>query len=428
MKARYILPPLGHRIMKSVAAIGICYLISFIRGDSGIVFYSHLAALWCIQTYVSNTKKMAKQRTIGTLIGAAYGLFVLLIKHGISLYSWHFYKYIYALFMTLMVGVVLYTTVCIKKKNASYFSCVVFLSIVVNHIEDQNPYLFVWNRFLDTMIGIVVGMGVNRFSLPREKHTDILFISGLDDTLLSGRDNMSDYSRVELNRILDEGAKFTISTMRTPAAIIDVMSDIRLKLPVISMDGAALYDLNEHRYIKTYVISNQSVQQITAIMDCMEIHYFVNAIVDDMLIIYYQDSEDEVYQNLVRKLRRSPYRNYVKRKLPEDEDVIYLMILEKKETIERLYEVLLKQGYTERFKIMKYPSDDYKGYCYIKIYNKNAGKEHMTAYLKKMINVEKTVTFGSVEGKYDVVIENGDSNQVVKTVKKMFEPYKHIRK
>lgn len=32
----------------------------------------------------------------------------------------------------------------------------VFLSIVVNHISDSNPYLFVWNRFLDIMIGDVV--------------------------------------------------------------------------------------------------------------------------------------------------------------------------------------------------------------------------------------------------------------------------------
>ena len=48
--------------------------------------------------------------------------------------------------ISLMIIVVLYTTVLIKKKQASYFSCVVFLSIVVNHVADANPYLFVWNH------------------------------------------------------------------------------------------------------------------------------------------------------------------------------------------------------------------------------------------------------------------------------------------
>lgn len=55
------------------------------------------------------------------------------------------------------IEAILYTTVLLKK-NASYFSTVVFLSIVVNHIGDQNPLLFVFNRVLDTMIGIVLAM------------------------------------------------------------------------------------------------------------------------------------------------------------------------------------------------------------------------------------------------------------------------------
>ena len=134
-----------------------------------------------------------------------------------------------------------------NKKQASYFSCVVFLSVVVNHISDTNPYLFVWNRFLDTMIGIVLGIIVNTFSLPRKKHPEILFVSGLDDTLLSKNNNISDYERVELNRMLDDGLTFTLSTIRTPASLIEPMHDIRLKLPVIVMDGAALFNLKEKR-------------------------------------------------------------------------------------------------------------------------------------------------------------------------------------
>ena len=65
---------------------------------------------------------------------------------------------VYGTLVSFAIILVLYTTVLIRKKKASYFSCVVFLSIVVNHITDDNPYLFVFNRGLDTMIGIALGM------------------------------------------------------------------------------------------------------------------------------------------------------------------------------------------------------------------------------------------------------------------------------
>lgn len=44
-KLKNTFPHIGLRIIKSAIAVALCYLVSFIRGDSGIVFYSQLAAL-----------------------------------------------------------------------------------------------------------------------------------------------------------------------------------------------------------------------------------------------------------------------------------------------------------------------------------------------------------------------------------------------
>lgn len=38
-----------------------------------------------------------------------------------------------------------------------------------------------------------------------------------------------------------------------------------------------------------------------------------------------------------------------------------------------------------------------------------------------MLNIEKTVTFGSIPGQYDEVIEGGDLNQMVRTLKRLYE-------
>lgn len=417
------IPPLGMRIIKSAIAVGLCYIVAMIRGRNGIVFYSQLAALWCMQHYVKNSLSSAKQRTVGTIIGALYALAVILVSNELHM-SPEEHSITYSIVVTLMIIVVIYTTVIINKRQASYFSCVVFLSIVVNHLADQNPYLFVWNRFLDTIIGIIIGLGVNAFHLPRKKNMDILFLSGLDETILNKNDNMTDYSQFELNRILDDGAKFTISTKRTPASMMEPMQGIQLSLPVIAMDGAVLFDIKQKRYIKKYVISYDKAKEMIDLIEENKLNYYVNVVIDDMLVIYYQDMEDEVQNNLVTKMRCSPFRNYVKRQLPENEEIVYLMLLDKIETIERFYIVLEEMGYAKRFKVVKYNSEDYSGYAYIKIYNKNASKSNMLDYLKKEIGIEKVVTFGTIPNQYDVLIEPGDMNQVVRVIKKMYEPVK----
>ena len=146
------------RIIKSAFGVLICFAIYFIRGKQGTPFYSALAVLWCIQNQTKNTVGNALQRTVGTGIGAAYGLAYILIKQEISILGDSFLHYF---IISMMLIPIIYTTVVIKQKKASYFSCVVFLSIVVNHFMDENPYIFVANRTLDTLIGIVLGLALN---------------------------------------------------------------------------------------------------------------------------------------------------------------------------------------------------------------------------------------------------------------------------
>ena len=186
-------PCRGMRILKSALAVSLCMVINLLRGDSGIVFYSQLAALWCIQMYRSNTISNALQRMIGTVVGALFGLIYLLvyplvITTGIN--------NVFVDVISIFAGVVLviYSTVLIKRKQASYFSCVVFLSIVINHIGDANPYLFVWNRFLDTVIGILIGLFINNMRLCIKPDRDTLFVSGVDDILVDKNTRVRSFS------------------------------------------------------------------------------------------------------------------------------------------------------------------------------------------------------------------------------------------
>lgn len=415
------LPRVGMRIVKSAIAVFLCFVFySFFRSN-GIIFYSQLAAIWCIQPQWENTRSKALQRTVGTLTGAVFGLFVLLIDKRLMATGLGG-ELIYELLVALTIIAVIYVTLLLHKKDASYFSCVVFLSIVVNHIGDANPYVFVFNRVMDTMIGIIIGMLVNTAHLPRRKERDILFISGMDDALLESDHRLSPYSIVELNRMLADGANFTVSTMRTPASLIEPLRGIHLKLPVIAMDGAVMYDLTKNEYLHAYVISLETAQKLRVFLEGFEVNYFMNLILDNMLVIQYQELKNEAETDIYNKLHTSPYRNYTTMELLPEAQCIYFMTIQPREQIDRIYEEFQQRDDFKKLRISRYDSDDYPGYAYIKIYNENATRENMIAYLRKETGLEHIVTFGSIEGKYDILVKECDHNKVVKTLKRMYEP------
>ena len=355
-------PHIGMRIIKSALGVLICFAIYFMRGKQGAPFYSALAVLWCIQNQTKNTVQNALQRTVGTGIGAAYGLIYILIKQRVPQLGDSFLHYC---IISIALIPIIYTTVVIKQKKASYFSCVVFLSIVVNHLMDENPYIFVANRSLDTLIGIFVGLVLNSVCIHGEYNRDTLFIADVDRAM----DGLS-------------------------TGILEGMPDIKPKLPIIAMDGAILYDIKENRYPKVYVISAEHACNIESFIRSRGFNIFTTIILEDVLIIYYDELKNTAEIDIYEKMHKSPYRNYLNKERPKDHPVVYMMCVDETRKIEQLVEDIKRSDIYEELKILSYPSDDYKGYSYIKIYSKNASVQNMTDYLRNMTGAEETLTFG----------------------------------
>ena len=423
MKKTKRFPAVGKRILKSAIGVFLCYIVYLLRGQQGIPFYSMLAVLQCIQPYTGKTLSMAVQRSTGTLVGAFFGLIVILLE----IYSFNIYNTTAGYALTaLMIIPVIYVTLIVHKQDAAYFSCVVFLSITVNHITDANPFIFVLNRVLDTFVGILIGILMNTSIIPRKKNKNTLFIAELDDMLSPESEQLTPYSKVEINRMLDDGLMLTIATMRTPASLMKPLENVRIKLPVIVMDGAALYDIYEKTYLKAYVISSETVSELRGLFAENKLNCFINALCDDVLIIYYSKLENPAERKLYEDLRKSPYRNYINREPNSDDRVIYLMLIDETEKIIKFREMLREKGYDERLKILCYPSHDYAGYSYIKIYNKNAERTNMRQYLENDLNPQNSVTVGA-RPESDIIVDK-NVNSVVKALKQAFEPLLFTKK
>lgn len=402
------MPKIGMRIVKSAIAVFICFLISMIRGQ-GIVFYSAIAAILCMQPYVSNSLKVAKNRIVGTLIGGIFGMVILTIQR--AFIPAHMEIINYLLIATAIIPLI-YITVIIEKPTASYITCVVFLSVTVAHGIDVSVYEFAINRILDTLIGIVVSLGVNTFHMPKEKNSNILFISGLDGTLTDSCGRITSYSKVKLNQMISRGALFTVATSRTPATVRTIMEGVEINLPIIVMNGAALYDMNERRYMECKHIDPETSFKIIRQFEKCHCNCFVHTIKNDILHIYYGEFNNKMEEKFYDERKFLPMHNYIYGDIPQNRETLYFISIDKLENIKNVYGSIKEIDIEKKINMIyyKYLNDD--EYYILEIYSAEASKYEGAKAIKRMTSADFIVAFGD-DINDESIIENADCSYVV---------------
>lgn len=384
---------------------------------NGLPLYSALSAIWCLQPNYETTKNNAGQRTIGTFIGALFGLIFILILEIADLEN----QLVAYLIASVLIIPIIYLTVVLNKKEAAFFSCSVFLSIALTHSFDENPYLFVINRVLDTFIGIGVGVLVNNIRFARPQDKDTIYVCGIDDVLINDDPAVSKYNAVELNRLIDSGLKFTISTVHTPAKVVSLINGVKLNLPLIVMDGAAIYDLNKKEYLATEYLPADVCEVAEKTVEEKGMHCFVNILYDSTVLTFYGNFTNPVEKQLFDTYRESPYRNYISNRFRRNDDTeltLYLTVLDTEAKVKELAAALHERlGEKVRTRIT---DSVYEGYFYLKIFSPLATKQNMLEKLKEYTGVKKVITFGTERGEYDVLIYDGGGNATIKRIKKIY--------
>ncbi|MGN1116843.1 MAG: HAD hydrolase family protein [Candidatus Ornithomonoglobus sp.] len=410
-------PHVGQRIVKSTAAVFICFVIYHISGNRGIPFYSAIAALQCIQPFIENSGKIAWNRVFGTFNGAFWGSAAL---YAVLALGWENTFYSYTLYSLLIIAVLL-TAVQSGKRQTAYFSCVVFLCITAVHGNDSSPFMFVLTRVTDTLIGIAVALAVNVCHIPKRKRNDILFVSALDDTLV-GDEEMSllPYSKILLNHMIHSGAHFTIVTGRSPASAHKPLEDISINLPIVTMNGAAIYDMGMNKFVRVCKIPHELTLVIERIFNENSIIPFITVIVNDVLLIYFDGFNSMAMQDTYRRMRPSPYRNYIPEHVPSCRDSVYFYAVDTSERVLAVKKALEKSEISSLIKVMAYPSTHFENHMNIKVYSREADKRRMIEYIAERRGLKKIVTFGSIEGEYDYIVRSHDYDGIVRKIKSLY--------
>ncbi len=118
-----------------------------------------------------------------------------------------------------------------------------------------------------------------------------LYVSDLDGTLLNTSGVVSEFSRNTINDLIAKGLNFSIATARTAATANGILAGLDIKEPVILMNGMAIYDLKNKRYIKQHNFTCAQRDAILDIIETKKVPAFVYTIQNEELICYTYEDE-----------------------------------------------------------------------------------------------------------------------------------------
>lgn len=311
------MPKIGKRILKSSLAVFLCFIIYMMRGEQGIVFYSCIAGVLCVQQTTSNTIRVARNRVEGTLIGGCMGMLVLFFE---KTYIPHDFILLQYLLISFMIIPIIYITIVLKKTTASYISCVVFMSITVSHAMDVNSFLFGIDRIVDTLIGIFVALFINGIPLPFHRNHTALFYIDME-TLHS-----TTYETIQLNQMMEHGARIGFLCNETPGACITNLRDLIHPLPVLCFHGTLQYDVKKQTVTKVHTFQKEDIEALVDVLKTTKYSIFTYTMQYQMLHVYFSCTIDKQGQRFIEQHRMQPYDHYICAQVPSEADIFAIML------------------------------------------------------------------------------------------------------
>ena len=334
------LPPVGQRIIKTSIAVTLCLLFYTLRGYRGQDMSAEAAitAIICMQPYVHDTRKYAWDRIAGTLIGAFWGLLFLLL---VSLFP-ALGKQMPVLYLLMGVGVLisLYSAVLIRKPDTSSLAAIVFICIVIAYPDIEEPLLQAFHRIVDVVVGTAVAILVNVVRIPRRKRRDLVFFLRTSDLAPDQLSQMSSSVMFRLSYLYNDGAKICLMSEHAPAFLTSQLGNIQWNVPLIVMDGAALFDARSNTHLSVINLAPEASQWLMEQLDGMGVSYFIYTIHKDRNCIYHRGELTDSERILYEQLRRSPYRSYLDDDQFDPGEIVYLKVVTAAGEAERIYDAL----------------------------------------------------------------------------------------
>ncbi|MCM1077073.1 MAG: Cof-type HAD-IIB family hydrolase [Bacteroides sp.] len=140
-----------------------------------------------------------------------------------------------------------------------------------------------------------------------------LYISDMDGTLLGTDSKVSDESARIISTLSRRGIPITVATARTPATVDVLLHDTYITVPAIVMTGAALWDIQSHRYIDPITLTPEAAAEVTEVFSEMGVNPFVYVMSDEAekLKVYHHTDFNRQERNFYEERRHLQGKRFI---------------------------------------------------------------------------------------------------------------------
>lgn len=219
-----------------------------------------------------------------------------------------------------------------------------------------------------------------------------LYVSDLDGTLMHKDLKISDFSVKTINALVGKGVAFTYATARSISSAGTITKELKLKLPVITRNGAVLADNNTGKIIEKALFTEKEVEMLKDMLPELPKTGFVSC--------YFGDDMKKVFAGSLHTAELQGYLDYYK----DDPSVVtvsdlsemfmgnpgYVTIIGDKDEIEPLYIRTREYNGWECL----FQKDIYRDEYWLEIAPRNSTKAKSILKLKEEYGFDKLVVFG----------------------------------
>jgi len=212
-----------------------------------------------------------------------------------------------------------------------------------------------------------------------------LYVSDLDGTLLGNDGTLSNVSRAALQRLLIEGAAFSVASARSVVSMRPMLTGLRLTLPVIEFNGAFLSDLESGRHEIVNSIEPDVAQDIYALVNRFARSPFVSTFNGKSDYLYYSATTNEgeryyVSNRIESQDHRLRHTNDLARSLTEQ--VVCLTVIAEVEPLADL-EIAIREQHGDHVEIHLFENRYSPGWFWLTVHDRRATKDQAIRLMMK---------------------------------------------
>lgn len=204
----------------------------------------------------------------------------------------------------------------------------------------------------------------------------MLYITDLDYTLLQDDATLSDTSRDGILRIIEAGIPFTIATARSHQSVTEILGDIPLQLPVITINGAFINDWRSGDVQHLFHLEDELREGILDVLLSHDMHPYMSAYGSQQHKLFYKELQNEGMKWLHRDRteaqdpRLTELSNYSQLK---GHQVVSMTAIDLSDQIQIVHDVLRKR-FTSQIKLHHYTNPYHPEWQWMNIQDKTSSK------------------------------------------------------